>query len=188
MPGPAAALFESIRDALGTLPIIAEDLGVVTPGVEALRDGFGLPGMKVLQFAFGDPCGDDPFLPHNHVHNCIVYTGTHDNNTTVGWWQSGEATPGMKECMTEYIGHKVTEPNWDLIRLGMMSVAHTVVVPLQDVFGFGADTRMNTPGRESGNWGWRFTPEWLQHPSKERLAAMTELFSRWPEDEEEEAD
>lgn len=184
VPGPAAALFETIRDALDTLPIIAEDLGVMTPGVAALRDGFNLPGMKVLQFAFGDPCGEDPFLPHNHVANCVAYTGTHDNNTTVGWWQSGEATEGMRECMTEYIGHEVTEPNWDLIRLGMMSVAHTLVVPLQDVFGFGADTRMNTPGRESGNWGWRFTPEWLQHPSKDRLAAMTQLYSRWPESDE----
>jgi len=186
VPGPGAALFESIRDALGQLPIIAEDLGVVTPGVEALRDDFGLPGMKVLQFAFGGEWGEDPFLPHHHVHNCVVYTGTHDNNTTVGWWQSGEASEEMREKMRDYIGHEVTEPNWDLIRLGMMSVAHTFVAPLQDVFGFGEDTRMNTPGRESGNWGWRFTPEWLQHPSRERLAAMTRLYSRWPEEEEEE--
>jgi 4-alpha-glucanotransferase len=188
VPGPGLAFFETVRDALGTLPIIAEDLGVITPGVVALRDGLNLPGMKVLQFAFNsDPCGDDPFLPHNYVHNCIVYTGTHDNNTTVGWWQSGEAGEEARECIRQYIGHEINEPNWDLIRLGMMSVAHTLVVPLQDVFGFGEDTRMNLPGRESGNWGWRFAAEWLQHPSQERLAAMTRLYSRWPEEEEEEA-
>ncbi len=188
MPGPGMALFEMVRDALATLPIIAEDLGVITPGVVALRDGLNLPGMKVLQFAFGGECGDgeDPFLPHNHVHNCVVYTGTHDNNTTVGWWQSGEATPDMRQCMRQYVGHEITEPNWDLIRLGMMSVAHTFVTPLQDVFGFGEDTRMNLPGREGGNWGWRFTPEWLEHPAQERLAAMTRLYSRWPETEDEE--
>jgi 4-alpha-glucanotransferase len=188
LPGPGMAFFETVRDALGTLPIIAEDLGVITPGVVALRDGLSLPGMKVLQFAFGGDCrdGEDPFLPHNHVHNCIVYTGTHDNNTTVGWWQSGEATPDMRECLREYVGHEINEPNWDLIRLGMMSVAHTFVTPLQDVFGFGEDTRMNLPGREYGNWGWRFTPDWLQHPSHERLATMTRLYARWPETEDEE--
>jgi 4-alpha-glucanotransferase len=188
LPGPAMAFFQTVQDALGRLPIIAEDLGVITPGVVALRDGLGLPGMKILQFAFGGECGEDPFLPHNHVHNCVVYTGTHDNNTSVGWWQSGEATPEMLECLRQYIGHEIAEPNWDLIRLGMMSVAHTFVAPLQDVWGFGEDTRMNLPGRESGNWGWRFTPEWLQHPSRERLAEMTRMFSRWPETEDEDGE
>jgi 4-alpha-glucanotransferase len=188
LPGPRMAFFETVRDALGTLPIIAEDLGVITPGVVALRDGLNLPGMKVLQFAFGGDCADgtDPFLPHNHLQNCIVYTGTHDNNTTAGWWQSGEATPDMQECLRDYVGHEITEPNWDLIRLGMMSVAHTFVTPLQDVFGFGEDTRMNLPGREGGNWGWRFTPEWLQHPSHERLATMTRRYGRSPESDDKE--
>jgi 4-alpha-glucanotransferase len=184
VPGPAMALFDAVRDALEELPIIAEDLGVITPGVVALRDGLKLPGMKILQFAFGGECGEDPFLPHNYVHNCVVYSGTHDNNTTVGWWESGEATEEMLECMEQYIGHSVTEPHWDLIRLGMMSVAHTFIVPLQDLFGLGEDSRMNLPGREMGNWGWRFTADWLEHPAHERLAEMTRRYSRWPETED----
>lgn len=181
VPGPGAEFFKALRDAFGTLPIIAEDLGLMTPGVASLRDNFNLPGMKVLQFAFVEPCGGDPFLPHHHIPNCVVYTGTHDNNTTLGWWQSGEVGEDGRKCLARYIGHEVTRPHWELIRLGMSSVAHTFVVPLQDVLGFGADTRMNTPGQPSGNWTWRFTPEWLDHPSHDRLARLTKLYSRWPD-------
>jgi 4-alpha-glucanotransferase len=185
VPGPGMDFFSVVQEELSSLPIIAEDLGLITPGVVALRDGLGLPGMKILQFAFGGSGGENSFLPHNHVPNCVVYTGTHDNNTTVGWWQSGEATPDIKDYLQEYIGHPVKEANWELIRLGMMSVAHTFIVPAQDVWGFGEDTRMNTPGRESGNWGWRFTADWLAHPSRERLARMTRSYGRWPLPEEE---
>ncbi len=185
VPGPKFNFFNAVQEQLGmNLPIIAEDLGLITPGVIELRDGLGLPGMKILQFAFGGSGGENSFLPHNYTPNCVVYTGTHDNNTTVGWWQSGEATDDIRRFLPEYIGRPVGEIHWDLMRMGMSSVAHTCVVPMQDVLGFGADTRMNTPGRESGNWGWRFTAEWLKHPAGERLAYLTKLYGRWPKDED----
>jgi 4-alpha-glucanotransferase len=184
--GPGFHFFDTIRQALGELPIIAEDLGVITPGVEALRDTYGLPGMKVLQFAFTDTCEDTPYLPHNYVSNCVVYTGTHDNNTTLGWWQ--EANPKLRRCVKRYLGHDVEKPHWDLIRLAMMSVAHTAIFPLQDVFGFGSDTRMNTPGVGAGNWAWRFSPEWLESKGRDRLAAMTRLYGRWPESTEQQSE
>jgi 4-alpha-glucanotransferase len=189
VPGPGMDFFSVVRDVLGNLPIIAEDLGVITPGVVALRDGLELPGMKVLQFAFGGSGGENSFLPHNHVPNCVVYSGTHDNNTTVGWWQSGEATPDIVDFLQQYIAHPVTEANWELIRVGMSSVGHTFVAPMQDVFGFGAETRMNTPGIPGGNWTWRFTADWLDHPAHERLRQYTGVYGRLPEqqqDEEEE--
>lgn len=179
--GPKFDLFNAVREALGSdLPIIAEDLGVITPDVEELRDGLNLPGMKVIQFAFGgEQCGDDPFLPHNYVINCVAYSGTHDNNTAVGWWQ-GEAKEGERECFKQYINGDVYQPNWEMIRLGMSSVAHTFVMPLQDVLGLGASTRMNTPGKESGNWSWRCSPEAFTHHSKATLTHFTRLYSRAP--------
>src|SRR5690606_2210693 len=137
-------------------PIIAEDLGVITPPVRALRDDFGLPGMKVLQFAWGGRGGENSFLPHNHVENCIVYTGTHDNNTTVGWWNSPEeADQQVKHHLGSYINYIVDEPHWALIRLALSSVANTCVFPMQDLLGLGAEARMNTPGQPAGNWTWR---------------------------------
>lgn len=181
IPGPGFDFFHAVRDALGELPIIAEDLGVITEGVIELRDQLGLPGMKVLQFAFGAIWGENDFLPYMYTPNCVVYTGTHDNNTTVGWWQSGEAHEGVKQHVTDYIGHPVTEPHWELIRLASASVAHTFIAPMQDVLGFGADTRMNLPGRETGNWGWRFTEDWLARTDIQgRLAHLTRLYGRWP--------
>jgi len=181
-PGPGMDFLQTVKEKLGNLPIIAEDLGVITPGVEALRDGMGLPGMKILQFAFGGgEFGVNTFLPHHHIQNCVVYTGTHDNNTTVGWWVSGEANDNDKKLFQDYIGHEVTEIHWDMIRLGMMSVANTFILPLQDLWGFGEDTRMNMPGRPSGNWGWRFSAEWLEDPAREKLARLTQIFGRWPE-------
>lgn len=184
VPGPGFSFFNVIRERLGNLPIIAEDLGVITPGVVALRDGMGLPGMKILQFAFGGAAGENAFLPHNYTQNCVVYTGTHDNNTTVGWWHSGEADAEIHDFLPQYLGRHVDEINWDLIQLGMMSVAHTFVTPMQDILGLGAEGRMNTPGRESGNWGWRFTPEALQTRGHERLAYLTRLYGRWPKENE----
>jgi 4-alpha-glucanotransferase len=182
-PGPGFDFFNVIQEKLGQLPIIAEDLGLITPGVVALRDGFRLPGMKILQFAFGGAAAENSFLPHNYTQNCIVYTGTHDNNTTIGWWNSGEASPDIRSFLPQYIGRDVGEINWDLARLGMMSVAHTFVIPMQDVLSLGAEARMNTPGRESGNWGWRFTPDALKHPGHETLAHLTKLYGRWPKPE-----
>ncbi len=181
IPGPGADFLQAVRDALGALPIIAEDLGVITPDVEALRDGLGLPGMKVLQFAWSDP--KNPFLPHNHTPNSVVYSGTHDNNTTVGWWQQ-EAHESVRAFINHYIGREVTEPNWALIRLGMMSVGHTFVAPMQDVLGIGPEGRMNTPGRPSGNWTWRFIPRDLDNPARDRLAHLTWLYQRRPDQQE----
>ncbi|MBC7871578.1 MAG: 4-alpha-glucanotransferase [Chitinophagaceae bacterium] len=182
--GPNIAFFDKLREVLGELPIIAEDLGEITEEVLLLRDTLGLPGMKILQFAWDGP--DNLFLPHNYTVNCVAYTGTHDNNTTLGWWNSGEGTDNEKRFMSEYLNREITDPVWTLLRLGMMSVAHTFIVPMQDVLGYGAETRMNMPGRETGNWGWRFTADKLQDPVKDRLAYLTKLYSRWPEAPEEE--
>lgn len=183
IPGPGADFFNVVREDLGELPIIAEDLGVITQDVEELRDQFGLPGMKVLQFAWSDP--KNLFLPHNHVPNCVLYTGTHDNNTTVGWWLN-ETDDHTKGFLSEYLDREVNEINWTLIRLGMMSPASAFVVPLQDVIGLGAAARMNTPGKEAGNWAWRFTPEMLERPEIGRLGHFTYLYQRRPDQQQRE--
>lgn len=178
VPGPNADLFHVVKAALGDLPIIAEDLGVITPGVEALRDGFGLPGMKVLQFAWSDPTNS--FLPHAHPMNAVVYTGTHDNNTTLGWWQE-EADEGARRLLSEYMGREVREITWDLIRMALASPAHTAVIPLQDLMSWDSTGRMNTPGKQGGNWGWRFQPHHLTEDIRQRLAYLTWLYQRRPE-------
>lgn len=180
--GPGMDFFNVLREKMGELPIIAEDLGVITPEVEALRDGFDLPGMQVLQFAFDGECGANTFLPHHHPANTVVYTGTHDNNTTLGWWHSPEAHDGIKNCVASYTAtdrHVLdTEINWTLMRLAMSSVAQTAVVPMQDVLGFGENTRMNVPGKQGGNWVWRMGAEEFENPAKQRLAYLTRLYSR----------
>jgi 4-alpha-glucanotransferase len=177
--GPNIEFFKVLADELGDLPIIAEDLGQITVEVEKLRDDLNLPGMKIIEFAWDDP--DNEFLPHNYVTtNCIVYTGTHDNNTVVGWW-NGEANEGAKSYFTQYVGHEVTEPHWDMIRLGMMSIGHTFVTPLQDILGLDVNARMNMPGREQGNWGWRFGMDVLQQDGpRERLKHLTHVYGRHP--------
>jgi 4-alpha-glucanotransferase len=181
--GPNIEFFNVLADELGDLPIIAEDLGQITEAVEKLRDSLNLPGMKILQFAWDDP--DNDFLPHNYsTSNCIVYTGTHDNNTTVGWW-NGEASEGSKRYFSEYVGHEITEPHWDLIRLGMMSVGHTIITPLQDILGLDTDARMNMPGREQRNWGWRFSGDVLQQENlRERLKHLTHVYGRHPHEKQ----
>ncbi|MCS6836957.1 MAG: 4-alpha-glucanotransferase [Anaerolineae bacterium] len=181
IPGPGADLFQAIQAALGQLPIIAEDLGVITPGVEALRDGFGLPGMKVLQFAWSDPT--NVFLPHNHPMNCVVYSGTHDNNTTLGWWKTETDEP-TRHFLNQYIQAEAREINWLMIRLALASSAHTAIVPLQDILGLGSEGRMNTPGKESGNWKWRFQAHQLTEAMRERLAFFTWLYQRRPDQRE----
>jgi len=185
--GPGAQLFGAVRKALGTLPIIAEDLGVITPEVDALRDQLGLPGMRVLQFAFGtDPKADD-YKPHNFVRNCVVYTGTHDNNTTIGWLKGTDledSTQSREERETEtqlalkYAGTDGHEINWDFIRLALMSVADTAIIPLQDVLGLGTEARMNLPGTVEGNWCWRFLPDMLTERVKAKLAELTSIYGR----------
>jgi 4-alpha-glucanotransferase len=180
-PGPRQDFFDVVKAELGELPVIAEDLGVITEGVETLRDGFGLPGMKVLQFAWGsDP--RNPFLPHNHITNCVVYSGTHDNNTTQGWWRE-EVTDKMRGFLADYLGAEVHDAAWTLMVVGMRSAAHTFIVTLQDVLGLGSEARMNTPGNPSGNWSWRFTPEQFDRANP-GLAHITWLYQRRPDQQE----
>jgi len=173
--GPKDALFEALRDALGELPIIAEDLGDITPAVEALRDRLGLPGMKVLQFAWGSG-PDNPFLPHNHGHeNWVVYTGTHDNDTTAGWLSS-VSTKEMSS-LRRYVGKEyVSVP--DLIRLAYSSVAARAIVPMQDVLGLGPETRMNLPGAADGNWAWRLDGAALMQDLPPRLQELAKTYGR----------
>ncbi len=174
--GPGAPFFHTVRDALGELPIIAEDLGVVTPEVLALRDGLGLPGMKVLQFAFGDG-GANPYLPHHHVPNSVVYTGTHDNDTTRGWYAT--APEAERDLARRYLGRDGHDIAWDLIRAAFASVADTAVVPLQDVLDLGSEGRMNRPGTlGGGNWGWRFTWAQFSDLRRARLESLAALYSR----------
>ena len=175
---PGTALFEVIKDKLGRLPIIAEDLGVITPEVEALRDRFEFPGMKILQFAFGSGPGN-PYLPFNYPRNCIAYTGTHDNDTTLGWFE--KLSEGEKEHILRYLGSTSDEGiNWDLVRLVFSSVADVAIVPLQDIIGLGSEGRMNKPAVAEGNWEWRYRSEALTNKQKEFLKTLTEIYGRAP--------
>jgi 4-alpha-glucanotransferase len=176
-PGPGAALARAIQEALGALPIVAEDLGLVIPEVEALRDQFEVPGMKVLQFAFGENAAN-PYLPHNYSPNCVVYTGTHDNDTTTGWFAS--APPAVRSSAQRYLARHGDDIAYDLIRLAMGSVADTVIVPFQDVLALGSEARMNVPGRPEGNWTWRFRWDMVAERHAARLHEMAELYGRLP--------
>jgi 4-alpha-glucanotransferase len=185
---PGRELFTAIREALGRLPIIAEDLGVITPDVEALRDDFGFPGMRILQFAFGgDPQNHD--LPHNYHQNVVVYTGTHDNDTTVGWFESEAGTGSTRdaaqiererEFCLKYLHSDGREIHWDFIRTVLASVADTAIVPLQDVLGLGNSARMNLPNSTSGNWAWRYKQGALTADIGPRLKELTRLYGRNP--------
>ena len=180
LKSPGSELFRAVDSALGPARFIAEDLGLITPEVEALREECGFPGMKVLQFAFSDN-SDNPYLPHNYGDsegNCVVYTGTHDNDTTVGWFIA--ASEKERAALHRYIGGYCEEPNWALIRLAMISVARIAIIPLQDVLGVGSEGRMNTPGRASGNWGWRFAQAMLTPGLTRRLEELTEASGRAP--------
>ena len=175
--GPGEEFFRAVEAELGELPIIAEDLGLITPDVHALREKFGLPGMAVLQFAFTTDARN-AYLPHNHRPDLVVYTGTHDNETTVGWFASREAEE--KERAEDYLG-PTTEPiNWALIRMAYRSVAKVAIVPLQDVLGLGNEARMNAPGRLGGNWAWRFAPDALTPELSQRLRRLAETYDRVP--------
>ena len=183
--GPGADLFNAIKSAFaneaGQLPIIAEDLGLITPEVDALREQFGFPGMRVLQFAFGTDPDADKLKPYSLTPNSVVYTGTHDNDTTLGWFASATAEDGKiseQEFAIKYLGSDGKELHWGFIRLALASVANTAIIPLQDVLGCGSEARMNTPARESGNWSWRFRTEQLTTELRQRLADLTELYGR----------
>lgn len=172
--------FALLKDKLGELPIVAEDLGVITPDVEALRDKYRLPGMKILHFAF-DSDRANPFLPFNYTNrNCIVYTGTHDNDTTVGWFD--KRSDEEKARVTDYLGCLCDEGiHWGLIRLALGSVANLAVFPLQDLLGLGSEAKMNTPGVAAGNWTWRYQPEMLSDDLIGKLRYLVYLYGREPE-------
>jgi 4-alpha-glucanotransferase len=185
--GPGSKFFEALRRRLGNLPLIAEDLGLITPGVEALRDEFSLPGMRVLQFGFSADPGAEKHLPHRFGPHCVVYTGTHDNDTTRGWFTSTDVatTQSWDEVLAErafarrYLSTTGADFHWDMIRLAMSSVADTVVVPLQDILGMDSRARMNTPGEAKGNWRWRYQDGQIDEQAEDRLAELTAVFSRW---------
>ncbi|MCY7392346.1 MAG: 4-alpha-glucanotransferase, partial [Leptolyngbyaceae cyanobacterium CAN_BIN12] len=173
---PGKEFFETLREKLGKLPILAEDLGVMTPEVEDLRDTFDFPGMRILQFAFGSDPGN-PFLPFNYPRNCIVYTGTHDNDTTVGWYESREEWE--HEAILRFFGQISPEGiHWDLIRLAFSSVSNLAIIPLQDFFGCGNSARMNYPGKPSGNWEWRYWGGLITPELADRIKSLTHTFGR----------
>ncbi|BAY91700.1 MULTISPECIES: 4-alpha-glucanotransferase [unclassified Tolypothrix] len=177
---PGGAFFETIRQKLGKLPVLAEDLGVITPEVEALRDKFEFPGMKVLQFAFGSDPGN-PFLPFNYPRNAVVYTGTHDNDTTIGWFN--KAGDWEKENLLLYLGCVSPDGiHWDLIRLALSSIANQAILPLQDILGLGGEARMNFPSVAEGNWEWRYQENALTKELSHKLKRLTTLYGRAPKE------
>ena len=176
---PGDELFETIREKLGKLPVLAEDLGTITPEVLGLRDKFEFPGMKVLHFAFGSDSAN-PYLPFNVPQNCVIYTGTHDNDTSIGWYNT--ASEWEKRNLWLYLGSISPDGiNWDLIRLALSSVANQAIIPLQDFLGLSTQARMNVPSRPEGNWEWRYYAEALTEELSDRLKNLTVLFGRAPE-------
>jgi 4-alpha-glucanotransferase len=185
--GPGAELFRAVQAALGELPIVAENLGVITPEVEAIRHEFGYPGMSLLQFAFGNDPQGPSFRPHNYARELVAYTGGHDNDTTVGWWASSGASDSIRtpedvrkehEFARAYLGFKDEPINWVLIRAVLASVPDTAIIPLQDALGLGSEARMNLPGTLSGNWRWRFKPGALKPELAGRLKQMNGMYDR----------
>jgi 4-alpha-glucanotransferase len=175
---PAEDFFKVLLEQFPDSPIIAEDLGIITPDVREHMERFGFPGMKVLLFAFGDDA-KNPYLPHNHVKNCVLYTGTHDNNTVRGWFDN-EASPEIKERLFRYLGREVPaeEINWELIRIVMMSVANMAILPMQDVLGLDEKDRMNLPSTPKSNWEWRLLPDQITPSLSKRLGEMTKMYGR----------
>ena len=177
---PGEKLFNSIKKELGDLPIIAEDLGVITDSVEALRDKFGFPGIKILQFGLGKD-GDKKFLPHNHIPNCVVHTGSHDNDTTRGFLESERyKKSGIYEWAKKYFNYYGDELTFELIRGAYESVSNIVVIPMQDILGLGSEARMNFPGKPGGNWQWRFTWDQVHESLAQQYKDMTIMFERPP--------
>ncbi|RYD93169.1 MAG: 4-alpha-glucanotransferase, partial [Sphingobacteriales bacterium] len=177
--GPGAGFFEVLRTKLGSLPFVAEDLGDIDDAVLGLRDSFGLPGMKVLQFAFGDDMPASPHIPHNYTQRFIAYTGTHDNNTSLGWYRT-ECDDATRRRLATYAGHKVQESEVPalLCRLALSSVAETAIIPVQDILGLDESARMNRPASTEGNWDWRLLPGQLTKDVGRRLRQWTEWYNR----------
>ena len=185
--GPGAQFFRAMQAELGVLPIVAENLGVLTPEVEDIRKEFGFPGMSILQFAFGNDPQGPSFRPHNYEHEVVAYTGGHDNDTTVGWWTScgnGDSTRTAEDIRKErefaqaYLGFRDEPIHWVFIRAVLASVADTAMVPLQDVLGLGSEARMNLPGSIGGNWKWRFRRGAITNEICERLRTLTRIYDR----------
>jgi 4-alpha-glucanotransferase len=185
--GPGAEFFAALEGHLGALPIIAENLGVITPEVEDIRHQFGFPGMAILQFAFGNDPQGPSFRPHNYVRNLVAYTGTHDNDTVAGWWKSKGGTDSIRtpdDVVREhafaraYLGCGEEPINWALIRAVLASIADTAIIPLQDVLGLGSEARMNFPGTARGNWRWRVLPGALDSDLAERLRELNRAYDR----------
>jgi 4-alpha-glucanotransferase len=175
---PGEEFFQVLEKNLGNLPIIAEDLGIITPEVEALRDRFEFPGMKILQFAFGGGPGN-PYLPFNYGRNYVAYTGTHDNDTTLGWFE--QLSQYEKDTLLLYLGSVSADGiHWDLIRLALSSTANQAVIPLQDLLGLGTEARMNFPSKAEGNWEWRYWPDALTGELRDRLKTLTYIYGRSP--------
>lgn len=185
--GPGIELFDSLAAALGPLPIVAENLGLITPEVEALREQLGYPGMSILQFAFGGDGQAKDFQPHMFPRERVVYTGTHDNDTTIGWWtadagsdstRTAEEIEREKSYAKRYLNTDGTEMHWTLMRAALASVANTVLIPMQDILGLGSEARMNLPGRQAGNWQFRFTWDQLTPDITARLREMMSMYDR----------
>jgi 4-alpha-glucanotransferase len=174
-PGPGQALFDAARAALGEREVIAEDLGLITPQVDALRRALGYPGMAVLQFAFGSG-PDNLYLPHNLERNYVIYTGTHDNDTSRGWYDAADAS--TRDHVRRYLAADGSDVAWDLLRAAWAAVPTTAIAPLQDVLGLDNSARMNLPGQAGGNWTWRMLPDALTDELATRLHAVTELYGR----------
>ena len=173
--GPGESFFRSVNNALGRLPLIAEDLGVITPEVESLRDLFGLPGMKILQFAF-DSGADNPYLPHNYTTQSVVYTGTHDNDTTSGWFS--KLPPKQQQRVCAYLRCNPEDIAWEMIRAALSSVSQYAILPMQDLLGLDTAARMNVPGVPGGNWGWRTSCKAFSADLSQRLGEMSRNYNR----------
>jgi 4-alpha-glucanotransferase len=175
VPGPGKKFFNKLRDDLGELPIIAEDLGVITEDVDDMRETFNLPGMKVLVFAF-DSDASNPFLPHNYTQDYVVYTGTHDNDTVLGWYKRVDEVE--REFARKYLDRSGQDISWDLIRAGWSSVAVFALAPMQDFLGLDNSARMNFPSKLGGNWVWRISSEALSEPLRRRISEMNTIYGR----------
>ncbi len=173
--GPGESFFQVLKQVFGDLPLVAEDLGVITPEVTALRKQFELPGMKILQFAF-DGSSDNPYLPHNHEELSVVYTGTHDNNTTLGWYH--ELSDEQRRAVCHYLGDSSEPMPGLLVRTALASVARLAVIPMQDILGLDAAHRMNIPGITEGNWRWRFKWDQVRDECRQRLQDWIQLYGR----------
>jgi 4-alpha-glucanotransferase len=176
---PAKDFFDTLLRRFTCLPIIAEDLGTITPDVREIMSSYNFPGMKVLLFAFGDDSSAHPYVPHNHIRDCIVYTGTHDNNTAKGWFLK-EARPEDKARLFKYVGRTVDEHeiHWEMVRMAMRSVSNMAVIPMQDILGLGEEARMNLPAVEKGNWEWRLLSGQPTRELAQKLAEITHVYGR----------